>query len=144
MTPSFFFQWRLASSSSSFIVHNDVGHRRHCHKSVISHHFKVWWRQAVTSLWRFRTSSNHHFYQSRYWRLPLIVIIDELGGRDSGNDFFVPQFSGGSVTFPGTRKRNKNVSFRFLGYPKITDHRFFSGTRKRNEKKRDFRFYYYF
>ena len=24
--------------------------------------------------------------------------------RDTGNDFFVPQFSGGSVTFPGTRK----------------------------------------
>ena len=29
--------------------------------------------------------------------------------RDSGNDFFVPQFSDGSVTFPGTRKRNKNI-----------------------------------
>ena len=24
-------------------------------------------------------------------------------GRDTGNDFFVPQISGGSVTFPGTR-----------------------------------------
>ena len=67
-----------------------------------------------------------------------------LQHRDSGNDFFVPQFLDSSVTFPGTRKRNKNVSFRFLGYPKITDHRFFSGTRRRNEKKRGFLFYYYF
>ena len=32
-------------------------------------------------------------------------------GRESGNDFFVPQFSDGSVTFPGTRKRNKNFFF---------------------------------
>ena len=24
-------------------------------------------------------------------------------GRDTGNNFFVPQFLGGSVTFPGTR-----------------------------------------
>ena len=63
--------------------------------------------------------------------------------RDSGNDFFVPQISGGSVTFPGTRKQNENVSFRFLKYPKITDQRLFSGTLERNEKKRDFRSYYY-
>ena len=39
--------------------------------------------------------------------------------RDSGNDFFIPQFSDGSVTFPGTRKQNKNISFCCLGYPKI-------------------------
>ena len=66
------------------------------------------------------------------------------GSRDSGNDFFVPQFLDSFVTFQDTRKRNKNVSFRFLGYPQITDHRFILGTQKRNEKKRDFRFYYYF
>ena len=51
-----------------------------------------------------------------------------LEGRDTGNDFFGSQISGGSVTFPGTRKRNENVSFRFLGYPKITDHRNGNGT----------------
>ena len=45
MTPSFFFQWCLASSSSSFNIQNDVGRRCHCHKSV--------------------------FYPSRHWCLPL-------------------------------------------------------------------------
>ena len=38
-------------------------------------------------------------------------------GRDTGSDFFIPQFSDSSVTFPGTQKRNKNVSFRFFGIP---------------------------
>ena len=37
----------------------------------------------------------------------------------------------------------KNLSFLFLGYPKITDHRFFLGNWKQNEKKQDFCFYYY-
>ena len=37
-------------------------------------------------------------------------------GRDTGNDFFVPQFSGGSVTFPGTR--NVGYSFRDETFPK--------------------------
>ena len=45
-----FYQWRLASSS--FNIQNDVGRRRHRHKSIINRHFKVWWRQAVTSFWR--------------------------------------------------------------------------------------------
>ena len=45
--------WRhLASSPSSFNIHNDVGRHRHRHKSVINRHFKVWWCQAVTSFWR--------------------------------------------------------------------------------------------
>ena len=102
MTPSFFFQWclasssslfniqndegchrhrhksiisviwrHLASSSSSFNIQNEVGHHRHRHKSVINCHFKVWWRQAVTSFWRHLASSNHHFYPSHHWCLPL-------------------------------------------------------------------------
>ena len=74
--PKFFMKvalvWHhLASSSSSFNIQNDVGLHHHWHKSVISHQFKVWWHQAVTSLWRVRTSSNRHFYQSCQWRRPL-------------------------------------------------------------------------
>ena len=61
----------LVSSSSSFNIPNDVGHHHHRYKSVISHHFKVWWPQAVTSLWCLRASSNRHFYQSHQWRRPL-------------------------------------------------------------------------
>ena len=48
-----------------------MGRRSHRHKSVINHHFKIWWRQAVTSFWRHLASSNHHFYPSHHWRLPL-------------------------------------------------------------------------
>ena len=44
-----------------------MGGHHHRHKLVISHHFKVWWRQAVTSLWQGRASTNHHFCQSRQW-----------------------------------------------------------------------------
>ena len=64
----------LTSSSSSFNIQNDVGLHRHRHKSIISHHFKVWWCQAITSLWHVRASSNRHFYQSRQWPLPLLRI----------------------------------------------------------------------
>ena len=39
-----------------------------------------------------------------------------LGAEDTGNDFFVPQFSCGSVTFPGTR--NVGYSFRDETFPK--------------------------
>ena len=54
MTPSFFFQWRLASLSLSlsFNIQNDVGRRCHHHKSVISYYFKILWCQAIMSLWR--------------------------------------------------------------------------------------------
>ena len=31
------------------------------------------------------------------------VHVQYVQGRDTGNDFFVSQISGGSVTFPGTR-----------------------------------------
>ena len=73
---SFGFIWRhLASSSSSFNIQNDMGRRRHRHKSIINRHFEIWWRQAVMSFWRHLTSSNRHFYPSRHWRLPLTCSI---------------------------------------------------------------------
>ena len=58
----------------SINIQNDVGRRRHRHKSVINRHFKIWWRQAVTSFWRHLASSNGHFYPSRHWCLPLLFI----------------------------------------------------------------------
>ena len=65
----------LTSSSSSFNIQNDVGLHRHRHKSIISHHCKVWWCQAVTSIWCVWESSCHDFYPSHQWRLPLTHLI---------------------------------------------------------------------
>ena len=39
-------------------------------------------------------------------------------GRDSGNKFFVPIVLDIFVPFRGTRKRNENISFRFLDIQK--------------------------
>ena len=44
------YQITTRQSSSSFNFQNDVGHHCHCRKSVISHQFKVWWRQTITSI----------------------------------------------------------------------------------------------
>ena len=41
--------------------------------------------------------SNRYFIRSNIYKVKLPWC------RDTGNDFFVPQISGGSVTFPGTR-----------------------------------------
>ena len=67
--------WYVRASLNHNFYQNGVGCHRH--KSVISHHFKVWWRHAVTSLWRVRASSNCHFYQSCQLRLKSTKQIDE-------------------------------------------------------------------
>ena len=70
------------------------------------YHFKEWLIMVKYCLF-FNCHLGYSFNFTVVYLCHVMGGIPPPSGRDGGNDFFVPQFLDSSVTFPGTRKRNK-------------------------------------